>query len=53
VNSNVQASIKGDGKTEFPVVKKVLDIFGEKNVYRFNLITNLEAIKETEGKTQQ
>jgi biopolymer transport protein ExbD len=52
VNSQVQVSIKGDGKTEFPVVKKVLDIFGQKNVYRFNLITSLEAVKVTEDKTK-
>ena len=53
VNPQVQVSIRGDGKTEFPVVKKVLDIFGQKNVYRFNLITSLEAVKVTEAKTQQ
>jgi biopolymer transport protein ExbD len=45
VNPNVQACIKGDTKTEFPVVKKVLDILQEKNVNRFNLITSLEAAK--------
>jgi hypothetical protein len=52
VNPNVQVSLKGDSKTEFPVVKKVLDILGEKNVYRFNLITSLEAVKVTEEKTK-
>jgi Biopolymer transport protein ExbD/TolR. len=45
VNPNIQACIKGDSKTEFPVVKKVLDILQEKNVNRFNLITSLEAAK--------
>jgi biopolymer transport protein ExbD len=40
-----QACIKGDSKTEFPIVKKVLDILQEKNVNRFNLITSLEATK--------
>jgi biopolymer transport protein ExbD len=45
VNPNIQACIKGDTKTEFPVVKKVLDILQEKNVNRFNLITSLEATK--------
>jgi biopolymer transport protein ExbD len=45
VNPNVQACIKGDTKTEFPVVKKVLDILQDKNVNRFNLITSLEAAK--------
>jgi biopolymer transport protein ExbD len=53
VNPQVQVSIRGDSKTEFPVVKKVLDIFGQKNVYRFNLITSLEAVKVTEEKTKQ
>jgi biopolymer transport protein ExbD len=45
VNQNIQACIKGDSKTEFPIVKKVLDILQEKNVNRFNLITSLEATK--------
>jgi biopolymer transport protein ExbD len=45
VNPNVDACIKGDSKTGFPVVKKVLDILQEKNVNKFNLITSLEAAK--------
>jgi len=53
INPSVQASIKGDIKTEFPVVKKVLDILQDKNVNRFNLITNLEAVKVTVEKTQK
>jgi biopolymer transport protein ExbD len=44
VNPAVQACIKGDTETEYPVVKKVLDILQDKNVNRFNLITNLEAV---------
>lgn len=52
VNPNVLASIKGDSKTEFPTVKKVLDILQDKNVNRFNLVTNLEAAKITEEKTK-
>ena len=47
INPAVQATIKGDSKVEFPVVKKVLDILQDKNVNRFNLITNLEAVKVT------
>jgi len=43
INPNVEAYIKGDANTEFPIVKKVLDVLQEKNVNRFNLITNLEA----------
>ena len=45
VNPNIQACIKGDAKTGFPIVKKVLDILQEKNVSRFNLITSLRAAK--------
>jgi biopolymer transport protein ExbD len=45
VNPNVKACIKGDNKTKFPIVKKVLDILQDKNVKQFNLITSLEAVK--------
>ncbi len=45
VNPNIQACIKGDANTEFPVVKKVLDTLQEKKVNKFNLITSLEAVK--------
>ncbi len=45
VNPSVQACIKGDTKTSFEVVQKILDIMAEKNVFKFNLITTLEAAK--------
>jgi biopolymer transport protein ExbD len=45
VNPTVQANIKGDAKTGFEVVKRVLDIMADKNVFKFNLITTLEAAK--------
>jgi biopolymer transport protein ExbD len=45
VNPNVQACIKGDAGTGFEIVKKVLDIMADKNVFKFNLITSLEAAK--------
>ncbi len=45
VNPNLQACIKGDSKTAFPIVQKVLDIMQDKNVNKFNLITSLEAAK--------
>ncbi len=45
VNPNIQACIKGDAKTAFPIVQKVLDIMQEKNVNKFNLITSLEGAK--------
>jgi biopolymer transport protein ExbD len=53
VNPNIQACIKGDTKTEFPVVKKVLDILQEKNVKKFSLITSLEAAKINLEEIQQ
>jgi biopolymer transport protein ExbD len=45
INPNVQSCIKGDAKTGFPIVKKVLDIMADKNVYSFSLITSLKAAK--------
>ena len=50
VNPNVQACIKGDVDAPYPLVKKVLDILQDKNVNKFNLITNLEAteVKQSE-----
>jgi biopolymer transport protein ExbD len=45
VNPAINACIKGDAKTGFPIVQKVLDIMQEKNVNKFNLITSLEAAK--------
>jgi biopolymer transport protein ExbD len=45
VNPNIQACIKGDATTGFPIVQKVLDIMQDKNVNKFNLITSLEAAK--------
>ena len=45
VNQSVQACIKGDTKTSFEVVQKILDIMADKNVFKFNLITTLEAAK--------
>jgi biopolymer transport protein ExbD len=45
VNPNVQACIKGDATTGFEVVNKVLAIMADKNVFKFNLITTLEATR--------
>jgi len=53
VNPNIKASIKGDSKTGFEIVEKVLDILQEKNVNRFNLITSLEATKINPEDIQQ
>jgi biopolymer transport protein ExbD len=53
VNPAVNASLKGDSKTEFPLVKKVLDILQDKNINRFNLVTNLKAVKITDEENTQ
>ena len=47
MNPSIEATIKGDTDTEFPIVKEVLDIFQEKNVNSFNLITNLRVVTVT------
>lgn len=52
-NPNVQACIKGDAKTGFPIVKKVLDILQDYQVNKFNLITSLEAAKINLEEIQQ
>lgn len=36
-------AIKGDGNADYPTVKRVIDIFQEMKVNRFNLVTDLEA----------
>ncbi len=48
INPAVDACIKGDAQTQFPIVRTVLDILQDKNVNRFNLITSLEAVEVTE-----
>jgi biopolymer transport protein ExbD len=48
VNPAITTMIKGDANVEYPVVKKVLDIFQDKNVNKFSLITNLEKIVVTD-----
>jgi len=42
VNPSIQACIKGDTKTGFETVEKLLDVLQDKNVNRFSLITSLE-----------
>jgi biopolymer transport protein ExbD len=53
VNPQIQACIKGDTKTGFETVEKVLDILQDKNVNRFSLITSLEAAKINLEEIQQ
>jgi biopolymer transport protein ExbD len=42
-NNDIQVAIKGDANTNYPVVKKVIDILQDNNVNKFNLTTNPEA----------
>jgi biopolymer transport protein ExbD len=42
-NPNVRITIKGDQFCPWPVVKKVMNTLQDKNVNKFNLITDLEA----------
>jgi biopolymer transport protein ExbD len=53
INPNVQACIKGDIKTGYPIVKKVLKTLQEYEVKRFNLITSLEAAEINLEEIQQ
>ena len=53
VNPAIQACIRGDAKTGFEVVKRVLDIMADKNVFKFNLITTLEAVKTNLTETKK
>ena len=41
VNPNIQAAIRGDANASFASVEQVLDILQDRNVNRFQLITNL------------
>lgn len=45
-NPNVRIAIRGDRETGFPVIKRVMETLQSKNVNKFNLITNLEAIPQ-------
>ncbi len=42
-NPNVRITVKGDQFCPWPVVKKVINTLQDKNVNKFNLITDLEA----------
>ncbi len=53
VNPAIQASLKGDSKTPFPIVQRVLDILQDKQVNRFSLVTNLETTKINLEEIQQ
>ncbi|HBX53382.1 MAG: hypothetical protein A2275_12530 [Bacteroidetes bacterium RIFOXYA12_FULL_35_11] len=44
-NPDLQVAIKADLETEYEIVKKVLDILQEKQVNKFNLVTNMEKVE--------
>jgi biopolymer transport protein ExbD len=41
-------AIKADGETDYGKVEKVIDIFREKQIYQFNMVTSLESGNEPE-----
>ena len=41
-NPNAEVAIKGDGESEYTIVKKVMDLLQENKVNKFNLVTDLE-----------
>jgi biopolymer transport protein ExbD len=46
VNPNLRIFIKADSKTAYPVIKNILSTFAGLSIYRFNLLTDLEAIPQ-------
>lgn len=42
-NPKFRIAIRGDGKVPYPVVKRVINTLQDKNVNKFNLVTNVEA----------
>jgi biopolymer transport protein ExbD len=48
LNSSADVAIKGDGESDYKVVKRVMDIMQENKVQKFNLVTNLQK-DELEG----
>ncbi|MBN1415326.1 MAG: biopolymer transporter ExbD [Bacteroidales bacterium] len=45
VNPKAEATIRGDNIADYKAVKKVLDIFQEAKINKFNLVTNLEKVE--------
>jgi biopolymer transport protein ExbD len=41
-NPNAEVAIKGDGESEYTVVKEIMDLLQENKVNKFNLVTDLE-----------
>ena len=41
-NPAAEVAIKGDGETDYKLVKKIMDLLQDNKVNKFNLVTNLE-----------
>jgi len=48
-NPKFRIAIRGDGMASYPIVKRVMNTLQEKNVNKFNLITDLEANPAVKG----
>lgn len=46
-DKGLRFAIKADGKTNYDKVKKVIKTFKDREIYRFNLITNIEEVPVT------
>ncbi|MBX7180810.1 MAG: biopolymer transporter ExbD [Bacteroidia bacterium] len=42
-NNNIRVAIKGDMDTQYPVIKRIIEVVQDKKVNRFNFITSMEA----------
>ncbi|MFI5451736.1 ExbD/TolR family protein [Pedobacter sp. UC225_61] len=42
-NTEMRVSIKGDGKEEYPTIRKIVDVLQKQQVNKFSLITSAEA----------
>ena len=41
-NPSAEVAIKGDGETEYAIVKEIMDLLQDNKVNKFNLVTNLQ-----------
>ncbi len=48
IDPNLPFVIKADSKTEYPKIKRVIDILQESNINNFSLITGMEAMPKIE-----
>lgn len=48
-NPKVRITVRADGGASYPIIKKVIKTLTERNINKFNLITDLEAKPESMG----